>query len=100
MIKGMVHPNTQKKVRILTKAQTLNGLQEHIHIDQIPEYYGGNAKCTPLSGDENFSFYDPQSKDSCRFFGEDTLSMNEYVRKLNASAKKNNDVNIYYDLLL
>lgn len=41
VVKPMVHPNTQKKVRILSRAETLSGLQEHIDLSQIPEYYGG-----------------------------------------------------------
>ena len=52
MIRPMVHPNTQKKVRILSRSETLNGLQEFISIENIPEYYGGKL--------------DFGGKDSCR----------------------------------
>jgi hypothetical protein len=41
IVKPMIHENTQKKIRILSKSQILSGLQEHIDISQIPEYYGG-----------------------------------------------------------
>eukprot|EP01035_Chromulina_nebulosa_P019986 gene19986-25956_t len=41
IIKPLVHENTQKKIRILSRAGTLVGLQEHIDISNIPSYYGG-----------------------------------------------------------
>lgn len=41
LIKSLVHENTQKKVRVLSKREVLDGLLEYIDIEQIPEYYGG-----------------------------------------------------------
>ena len=43
MVRPWVHPNTQNKVRILSRAETLAGLQEHIDISQIPVLYGGKV---------------------------------------------------------
>lgn len=69
LIKPLVHENTQKKVKILSASETLKGLQEHIDISQIPEFYGGQL--------------DYGGHDSCRFNSPDVLAMDEYVRKLN-----------------
>jgi hypothetical protein len=63
LVKPMIHPNTQRKVRILSKKDVLRGLQEHIDIDQIPEYYGGNARCSPPSDMDAVA---EVGKDSCR----------------------------------
>jgi hypothetical protein len=70
MLKPMVHPNTQKKVRILSPSETLSGLQEYIDISQIPEYYGGQM--------------DFGGHDSCLFSNPDSVAMDEFVRRLNA----------------
>lgn len=69
LVKPLVHENTQNKVKILSSHETLKGLLEHIDIDQIPEYYGGNM--------------DFGGHDSCRFSCPDVVEMEEYVRKLN-----------------
>lgn len=53
LIKGLVHENTQRKIKILSQKEVLNGLLEHIDIDQIPSYYGGGM--------------DFGGKDSCRY---------------------------------
>ena len=70
-LKPFVHPNTQKKVRILTKKQTLEGLQEHIDLSQIPSYYGGGLD------------FGGGSLDSCRFKSPATNEINEYVDRIN-----------------
>lgn len=92
LVKPLVHENTQQKVRILSASETLKGLLEHIDIDQIPEYYGGNL--------------DYGGHDSCRFKCPDVVAMDEYVRKLNEgeigvsqsripfSDKENTDTNL------
>ena len=92
LVKPLVHENTQQKVRILSSSETLKGLLEHIDIDQIPEYYGGNL--------------DYGGHDSCRFKCPDAVEMDEYVRKLNEgenglvqsrvpfSDKENSDSNV------
>ena len=88
MVKGMVHPNTQKKVRILSKREVLEGLKDLIDVSQIPEFYGGEAKCSPPPGET------PRADvglDSCRFYGKETLAINEYVRKLNAQGQVTSD---------
>lgn len=72
VIKPMVHENTQKKVRILSKSQTLEGLQEHIDISQIPEYYGGKLK-----------FGDDEKNDSCRWRSDEVVALNKFVEELN-----------------
>lgn len=69
IVKPWVHPNTQKKVRILSAKESLNGLQEHIDISQIPVYYGGQL--------------DFGGKDSCRFSAPEVLAWNDYVQRLN-----------------
>ena len=69
LVKPLVHENTQKKVRILSAGESLKGLQEHIDISQIPEYYGGQM--------------DFGGNDSCRFNCPDVERMDEFVRKLN-----------------
>jgi len=88
MVKGMVHPNTQKKVRILSKREVLEGLKDLIDISQIPEYYGGEAKCSPPPGEPVRA---DVGLDSCRFYGKESLAINEYVRKLNAQAQVTSD---------
>lgn len=88
MVKGMVHPNTQKKVKILSKREVLDGLKELIDISQIPEYYGGEAKCSPPPGEPIRADI---GLDSCRFYGKETLEINEYVRKLNAQGQATSD---------
>jgi hypothetical protein len=83
VVKPLIHENTQKKVRVLSRSQTLAGLQEHIDISQIPEYYGGQL--------------DFGGRDSCRFHSPETIAMNEFVAKLNskqgsgAGARDGND---------
>jgi hypothetical protein len=69
LLKPLVHENTQKKVKILSASETLKGLQEHIDITQIPEYYGGQL--------------DFGGHDSCRFSSPDVVDMEEYVKRLN-----------------
>lgn len=69
LVKPLVHENTQKKVKILSKREVLAGMQEHIDISQIPEYYGGQL--------------DFGGKDSCRFKSPQVLEMERYVRELN-----------------
>lgn len=69
IVKPLIHENTQKKVRVLSRSQTLQGLQEHIDISQIPVYYGGQL--------------DFGGRDSCRFHSPETVAMNEFVAKLN-----------------
>lgn len=71
IIKPWVHPNTQKKVKILSASETLNGLREIINDDQIPLYYGGSWTC----GDG--------SKDCVRFYAPEVQEQAEYVRRLN-----------------
>lgn len=69
IVKPMVHPNTQAKVRILTRGDTLKGLQEHIDISNIPEYYGGQL--------------DFGGKDSCRFNSPEVIELNNFVQRIN-----------------
>jgi hypothetical protein len=75
VIKPMIHPNTQKKVRILSKKETLSGLQEHIDISQIDSYYGGGL--------------DFGGKDTCRVSNLDQLALNEFVNNLNNKTNYN-----------
>ena len=69
VVRPLVHPNTQKKVRILTKSDTLNGMQEHIDISNIPEYYGGQL---------DFGGYD-----SCRYGSPEVIDLNNFVQRVN-----------------
>ena len=69
LVKPLVDEKTQKKVKILSASESLKGLQEHIDMDQIPEYYGGEL--------------DYGGHDSCRFNSPDVLAMEEYVKKIN-----------------
>jgi hypothetical protein len=70
MIKPLVHENTLKKIRILTKSETLAGLSEHIEIEDIPDYYGGQL---------GFGGHD-----SCRLKSPQTAAIEDFVRELNA----------------
>lgn len=74
IVKPWVHPNTQKKVRIVGsgEAVVLAALKEHIDAANIPRYYGGDLAC----GDGG--------KDSARFASPDVLVLNDYVQRLNA----------------
>ena len=93
LVKPLIHPNTQKKacrsskplqielpiiiiisyfvsqVKILNAKETLEGLQEHIDLANIPEYYGGKL--------------DFGGPDSCRFHSPEVIALNEFVRDLN-----------------
>lgn len=69
IVRPMVHPNTQAKVRILTKGATLKGLQEHIDISNIPEFYGGQL--------------DFGGHDSCRFHSPEVVELNNFVQRIN-----------------
>jgi hypothetical protein len=85
IVKPMVHENTQRKVRILSKSETLKGLQEHIDLSQIPVYYGGELQYPPPT-DYLANESDDQEKnhlDSCRYYSPDVIEMNGYVRQLN-----------------
>ena len=99
--KQFVHPNSQKKVRILSKADTLSGLQEFIDIDQIPVYYGGNLRYEAPSScivdiNDNDTADDPQipnhvsEKDVCRYYSPDTIQLNQYVEQINKQTQKQN----------
>lgn len=72
MVKGWVHPNTQKKINILSPSETLSGLQKHIDISQIPVYYGGEL-----------DYSDGKDPDSCRFSDPVNVALQEYVDRLN-----------------
>jgi len=86
IVKGWIHENTVKKVRILGPSDTLSGLQEHIDISQIPEYYGGGLKY----GDD---------KDGCRFHAPPSEDLYELVRKVNSGEVTSMDeVYAMYDL--
>jgi hypothetical protein len=74
-VRPFVHENTQKKVHILSKKHTLEGLKEHIDESQIPIYYGGKLDY----GTGN---------DSCRTDGIDVLEFNRYVEELNKKCKR------------
>lgn len=69
LVKPLIHPNTQKKVKILNAKETLEGLQEHIDLESIPEYYGGHL--------------DFGGPDSCRFSSPEVLALNRFVQQLN-----------------
>ena len=69
VVRPLVHPNTQKKVRILTKSDTLKGMQEHIDISNIPEYYGGQL--------------DFGGHDSCRYHSPEVIDLNNFVQRVN-----------------
>lgn len=69
VVRPLVHPNTQKKVRILTKSESLKGLQEHIDISNIPEYYGGEL--------------DFGGHDSCRYQSPEVIELNNFVQRVN-----------------
>jgi CRAL/TRIO domain len=69
IVRPLVHPNTQAKVRILTRSDTLAGLQEHIDISNIPEFYGGKL--------------DFGGKDSCRFHSPEVVDMANFVLRVN-----------------
>lgn len=69
LIKNLVHENTQKKIRILSTKETLQGLQECIDFDQIPVFYGGGCDFGGI--------------DSCRFMSAESVQVSEYVKKLN-----------------
>lgn len=73
MLKPMVHENTQNKVRILSRSETLKGLQEHIDLADIPEYYGGGR--------------DFGGSDSCRWKAPEVEAMADYVKRLNEGEK-------------
>ena len=66
----MVHENTQKKVKILSKKEILPGLLEYIDIEQIPEYYGGKLD---YGG----------GPDNCRFKNPLVVEMNNFVKNIN-----------------
>ena len=76
IVKPWVHPNTQKKMRIVGsgEAVVLAALKEHIDAANIPRYYGGDLEC----GDNG--------KDCARFASPDVLALNDYVKRLNAGA--------------
>ena len=57
------------KVKILSASETLQGLQEHIDISNIPEYYGGQL--------------DFGGHDSCRFNSPETIALNQFVDEVN-----------------
>jgi hypothetical protein len=63
LVKPLVHPNTQRKVRILSKKHTLQGLLEYIDISNIPDYYGGHAHVDPPPGEP---LRPEAARDSCR----------------------------------
>ena len=86
IIKGWIHENTVKKVRILGPSETLSGLQEHIDISQIPEYYGGELKY----GDD---------VDGCRYHAPESEELYELVRKVNSGEVTSMDqIYALYDL--
>ena len=75
MIKPMIHPNTQKKIKILSKSEVLTGLLEFIDISQIPIYYGGQM-----------DYDNGRDKDSCRWKSPDELALVEFVNNIGKPA--------------
>ena len=84
VIKLWIHENTAAKVRIVSPADTLKAMQEHIDISQIPEYYGGSLKCYHIAGEgyEGGELVE-NDKDSARFHCVESQSIYELVRRLN-----------------
>lgn len=76
ILKPMIHENTQKKVKILSKKEVLDGLKEHIDISQIPVYYGGEL---------DFEIGDKRGhgNDSCRFYSPEEVFMAKMTDRLN-----------------
>lgn len=69
LVFGYVSIPFDLQVKILSASETLQGLQEHIDISNIPEYYGGQL-----------SF---GGHDSCRFNSPEAIALNQYVDELN-----------------
>jgi hypothetical protein len=90
-----VHENTEKKIKILSKKETLSGLMAHIDISNIPKYYGKSISNTTLflfrfgidgldiSGGE-LDFPGNKGLDNCRFFSPEVLALQKYVDELNS----------------
>jgi len=76
MLKPLIHENTQKKVKILSKKEVLGGLSEFFDVSQIPVYYGGEL---------DFEVGDKRGNgnDSCRFQSIEEVYMAKMTDRLN-----------------
>ena len=82
LIKPWVDPATLRKVRVLRPGETLQGLLEHISIDQIPTYYGGQMQC----GGEGSSDSSGSGSDSDSSSGSDSSGSSTVVIHHNSSS--------------
>ena len=70
-----MHPNTQKKIKICSKRETLEALEEHIDISNIPKYYGGALDYKPPNEDCK-----DRGIDNCRFYSPEVLDLLKFVQ--------------------
>lgn len=67
----MINENTQKKIRVLSRGDTYNGLREFLEDERIPVEYGGSC-CYKNSGGERIT---------CREGTEMERAMADYVNR-------------------
>ena len=88
MISGLVHENTRKKVRILSKKDVLSGLRDIIDDHMIPEYYGGGLRFEASPLDDTT---DRDPKDSCRWYSPESRSLFRWMELVNQGKNPSDD---------
>ncbi len=93
IVRPFIDANTQKKVRILSSKETLQGMQELIDIKHIPVYYGGQLDYG--SGIDSCRFDSPETK-NIKEFVKNIMSNHQFGKRKQVNTKKSNELNIEY----
>jgi len=90
VIKLMLHPNTQKKVFILSESAAKTTMKTLIKEDSVPVEYGGTLEYSPGTQAATRATFDGplgQKKESCRWASEFEVALQDYVHRVNKGDK-------------
>ncbi|GMH75060.1 hypothetical protein TrST_g4992 [Triparma strigata] len=89
VIKLTLHPNTQKKVFILSQSAAKKTMKTLIEHTRVPTEYGGDLKFTDEAPTVNKDFYGPlgKEKERARYCSEYEVALDDYIRRLNEKQK-------------
>jgi len=89
VIKLTLHPNTQKKVFILSESAAKKTMKTLIDHESVPIEYGGGLKFPSNAPAVEKDFPGPlgKEKEKARFCSEYEVAINDYVKRLNSKQK-------------
>eukprot|EP00518_Triparma_eleuthera_P005816 CAMPEP_0182466628 /NCGR_PEP_ID=MMETSP1319-20130603/12406_1 /TAXON_ID=172717 /ORGANISM="Bolidomonas pacifica, Strain RCC208" /LENGTH=726 /DNA_ID=CAMNT_0024666647 /DNA_START=16 /DNA_END=2196 /DNA_ORIENTATION=+ len=89
VIKLTLHPNTQKKVFILSESAAKKTMKTLIDHESVPTEYGGGLSYSERAATVNADFEGPLGKDKekARWCSEYEVATDDYVKRLNEKRK-------------